>query len=225
MAFRKRRKRRFTRKRGKRWRRRPRGGLGSVSLRDAAYGAMAGVRYIKSVINVEKKMKDLGATASASTTPLVYCLNDMAQGVTDSTRVGNSLKAQSVAITGSITWDTTGTQNRGVRMMLLWDNQQVADTAPTSTEIFGSATPSLWSHLNPESHGRLIIVADRTVYQSTDKLRQPLKVIRRLSRHVRFNGAATTDLQKNGLFWVIYSNEATNTPSVQFQSFFRYVDN
>ncbi len=109
--------------------------------------------------------------------------------------------------------------------MLVWDNQQVADTAPTALQIFGSATPTLFSHLNPESHGRFTIISDRTVYQSTVKLRQPLKIIKRLSRHVRFNGAAATDLQKNGLFLVIYSNEATNTPSVQFQSFFRYVDN
>jgi hypothetical protein len=199
--------------------------LGNVA--DTASKGYSLAKWAVSMLNVEKKVKNFSFSDSVSTSGRVHILNGCAQGDGIDTRDGNSLKAKSVAITGDIRWSGAST-NAMLRMVLLYDNQQVGDTAPSLADIFGSATPSQYAQLNPETLGRFSILADKRFVMTNINQQgasRIFKITKKLNRHSRYNGANSTDIQKNGLYLISWSNEATNTPTLNYESFFRFVDN
>lgn len=197
------------------------------STKDIAMSAWKSAKWLASMVNVEKKVYTVDFVNTVGTSGSIQTLNNMAVGDTQNLRDGNSIKSKSVAITGNVRF-SGGATDTMVRMVLLWDNQQVADNAPSLTDIFGSVTPSQYAQLNIETLGRFSIIADkRIIMTATNQAasNKTFKFVVKLNRHVRFNGTASSDIQKNGLYLVVFSNEATNTPTVSYSSQYRYVDN
>jgi len=191
-----------------------------------AYMAWKGVKRLKRLVNVEKKKFDQTIDTTVSTTGSVLPLSNVAQGDTDQTRDGNSIKPLYLFGRARMTLYPSG-GDTSLRVILLRDTQQTADTTPVIGDILdGSfALDFTLCPLNNESVGRYTILSDRTYTMYTDKpiLTTILRV--RLGGHIRFNGVNGTDIQKNGLYLLLVSNQATEVPTFQWAPRLTYTDN
>lgn len=218
------------RKRPRNFRRRrrvKRGGLlsrfSNMRVGTVARKAMAGVRYLKSLVNSETFHKDSSVSGAVSTTPSVNHLTAIATGDADASRTGNSILCKRLTYNMSINMNVSSSDT-WLRMVLLVDTQQVGDTAPQWTDVFSAATIS--SLLNVETLGRFTILRDKIYTMSISGRRNlQLKGSIPLKFHTRYNGNNSTDIQKNGVYLMFLSNEATNTPTVTSVWRLHYHDN
>lgn len=221
------RRRRFNRRRRGRGRRvMPR----LSSLQRALYMAQMawrGVRYIKGLVNSEKYANDVSITSAIPATGTVVALTDIAQGDTDITRTGNSIFVRSVFLRGSLTSSADDATGTVVRIILFSDTQQTSDTAPSAASVLSGV--DIDAPLNRTTAGRYNIMWDMMFNMplqsdSGVNIRQ-VKRFQSLRHHVRYNGAASTDIQKNGIYLLLLSNQATNTPTPNLTARVMYHDN
>ena len=178
-----------------------------------AFKAYRGVRYIKGLVNSEKHHTDfsIGGT-SPNTTPSTQQLTAIAQGDEIDDRTGNSIFVRGITWRFCLELHASATATQ-VRMVLVKDNQQGADSAPSWTTVFSSA--AIDSLLNIQTLGRFTILKDKTYLLDAVNRRQIFeKGFYPMKYHVRFNGTTSSDIQKNGLYLMYMSNEATNTPTL-----------
>lgn len=228
----------FYRSRGHRGERAVRAGLGGYKSARASVGRMRGYRKsfnwvvkslkgLRRVINVEKKKFD--AVYSVTNIPITGTVNPLhavAQGDTDQTRDGNSIKPLSLLLRyQSYNNATAGTT--AIRVLIFRDLQQVGDTNPSTTDILDDSVAALPdAPLNNNTVGRFKILRDFKIILDTAKSnRKDGKVYIPLYGHIRYNGAAATDIQKGGLYILMVSDQATNYPTMGYNYRLTYVDN
>lgn len=188
--------------------------------------AYQGVRYLKGLVNSEMFKFDNSFNSTVSTSPGSLNLVGIGQGDDENQRQGNSILARYLHLRFDITIHASAT-NTFLRMVLVCDKQQTADTSPTFSDIFDTSTVSaVIGPLNKNTVGRYSIMFDR-VFKLDNQAHPNIfkKMYFKLYRHVRYNGTATTDVQKNGMWLFYVSNEATNTPTLTLQSRIGYHDN
>jgi len=184
--------------------------MGSVKY--LAKKAYQGVRYIRSMINCEKHKADTAyGPLGISTTAAVSSLNQISQGDNEFNRQGNSVLWKYMTFSGALSWNATGT-GQALRIVVVMDTQQISDTAPAGTDLWETTGP--FSLINNETVGRFSILYDKVYVQKEDCDLIPLKFTVKKSHHLRFNGTASTDPQKGGMWLLIVSNQAVNTPTV-----------
>ena len=131
-------------KRGGR-RRYGRGGRGvawynkKYSAGDMAALALRKVKYIAGLINVEKKKTDIvvGMTPDSTSVEVEY-LSDIAQGDTVGARNGNSILVKGLRLSGDMSIHASAT-NTIVRLMVIRDTQQVADTSVSCVDVLDAS--------------------------------------------------------------------------------------
>ncbi len=186
--------------------------------------AWSGVKYLKKIVNVEKKIHDTSIAEAVSSTGAIHSLHDVAQGDTINTRDGNSLKGLYLGFRMGCTQNLTATQSL-IRVMVVADKQQIGDAEPSVGNILQSAVVT--SYLNEDTLGRFSVLYDKvfTMAENSDSLQKYAEWNHNFEHRIRYNGAAATDIQKNGLFMLLLSDEATNTPTVAITVRLRFVDN
>ena len=211
-----------------------------------AGSALSLATTIASVINAEHKHLDTlsGVISCSNSTPNVTCLTNMAQGTTDQTRTGNSVLSKHVYLKGSIT--RSAARDAGavdlVRVMLIIDTNDVADTAPTIDLILQnySTTYSAVSPHNKAYTDRFKVLYDKSFALSEQT---PLKMIKLYKQfktktytnkkgkaviralHQTYNGPNSTDLSKNHIYVVSIGSNNTSPPDMAWHARFGYVDN
>lgn len=191
---------------------------------EVAKAALKTATYVKSLVNVEQKLLDTAVDRSVSNTGHIDHVSAIAQGDGISNREGNSVKATliSMRLSGYIHASATNTQ---VRYMLVMDNQTVSDSTPAVDDILESVNTR--SFLDIARLGRFTILVDGHIPLVASAANGAFYREHNipLNNHIRFNGTASTDIQKNGLYFLTLSDQATNTPVVNTQIRLRYVDN
>ena len=209
-----RRKRRYSR-RSQPWYRKK---YSAMEIADKAY---RGMKYLKSVVNVEKKIQDTSISTSPTSSGYVTPLTQILQGDGINNRDGNSVKVTYLGLRGNFTANDAHTLTR---MIVFRDNQQIGDTTPSVSDVLQSADPN--SFLNQNTLGRFKVLLDRR-YQNTDAGNNKgiaFKHDLSLQHHVRYNGAAATDVQKGGLYILLVSDDAVG-PNIAIECRVRFVDN
>jgi len=206
-----------------------------ITPADAYSYARRGLRYITGLVNSEKLYKETSDqdVEVSYDNPVFVPLTDIAQGDTISGRTGNSVLVR--YLNAKIWLRMRDNQPTMTRIMLVRDKQQVGDTTPSiSTVLNGTAGPQvITSFLNRTTAGRFDILYDRTFSlagtstggHTTDRLIKINKVMR---SHVRYNGTSSTDIQKNGLYLIISSDQSdasTTEPLVDYVVRVNYHDN
>lgn len=221
-------RRRYVRRgRGRRGRGRRGGGFGrmarnAVGAWSLAKSALAGVRYLRGLVNSEMYKYDLDVTPTVDTTGTVTHLTGIAVGDGDNQRTGNSIFVRGMYIRFSMKINAVATASL-IRILLVRDRQQVADTVPTIADVLEAVTPN--APLNSNSVGKYDILWDRVVALQLANLDNKfLTKFIPCRSHVRFNGTAGTDIQRNGVYLMIFSNDA-NAPTVTYSSRITYHDN
>lgn len=183
-------------------------------------------KSIKRTYKPEVKKYDKGQSAySAGTTAGVILINDMAQGDTSATREGNKILCRYVTAKGWIKHNNTATDGQVVKVWLIQDKQQIGDTSPTAANIFTVAANSIISPLNNDSAGRFKILWSKTYVIDPSNEIKPFNLYKRINIPTRFNGTASGDIQKNGLYIVYASSDNTNKPELTIDIRTAYIDN
>lgn len=183
------------------------------------------VKILKSLVNVEKKVVDTVSTGTAiSSTPSFVLLNGLATGTDRTDRTGDSVKMifEMLRIKATIHASATGTT---IRIILLRDKQTNA-ALPTASQLFESST-NIMSPLSLTWGKRYMIYCDKWVKLNQDFPEKTFMCKRRLKFHTKFGGNTTaiTDISTNSFLMVLWSDEATNTPTVEYYNRMRFIDN
>ena len=193
---------------------------------ELAQKALTGVYYLKGLVNSELFKNDIsGNVSTMTTTGMVIPMTSIAQGDAVAGRTGNSIFVRSInmKVYFFLNPSTIGTV---FRMAIIKDNQQLSDTTPTITEIYAAASPSVTAPLNVNTAGRFSVL--KSWFFAMDDSKTQFRLINHyhiLRHHVRYNGTSGSDVQKGGLYLVIWCNEATNAPTVQYDIRTSYHDN
>lgn len=185
--------------------------------------AWRATRYIRGLVNSEMLHNQGNSSISLSTSGTVIPLTSIAQGDTASGRTGNSILVRNVMIRIASAMHASAT-NTFFRFMLVQDMQQQGDTTPAVTDILESST--YLSPLATANVGRFKVLWSKTL-KSTAAGSTSLLIDKywKVYSHVRYNGTASTDINKNGYYLLMLSSEAANTPTVVYQFKVGYHDN
>ncbi len=210
-----RRRRRFGRK--KSWYNR------KYSVRQLASKAWSTARYLKGIVNAEKKHSIISDSSGIDTSGTVTLLSSFAQGDDISARSGNSVKLRSIFTRFSVSQHASATETV-VRIIMVQDKQQVTDAAPIVANVLN--TVDVLSGLALGLLGRFKVLYDRSLtLSSAGRTAYAFKVFKHMNHHLRWNGSANTDVQKGHIYMILLSDEATNTPTVAFNARCSVYDN
>lgn len=179
------------------------------TLAAKAYGMC---KYLKKIYKPEIKKRDKAQVSyNVGTTAGVFHVNDIAQGTitTADTRVGNKILCKYVTAKGWIKHNNTATAGQVVKVWLILDKQQIADTTPSAADIFQTPANSATSPLNNETVGRFKILWSKTYVVDPSNEIKPFNLYKRMNIKSWFNGATSSDIQRNGLYIVYASNDNT----------------
>lgn len=184
------------------------------------------VKYLKSIVNVEKKFIDSTVSAQNITnTGALSLLNGVTTGDSMSTRDGQSIKCISILFSGKMR--LTSVANVMQVRLIIFRDMQANGAAPAATDLLVSA--SVTSALNLSNGKRFSVLYDRrfTLEPNGDQ-GAFAHFFRKLNFHTRFNtGTAGTiaDIQTNSLYLLYLSDEATNYPLLTSDCRVRFIDN
>lgn len=195
-----------------------------------AQKAWQGVKYIKGLVNSERKHFDHSSSAGTAISwgGEIYPLTQIGQGDGIGARNGNSVLARSLYFQYALTANTTSV-GTPVRVMLFRDTMNQGDTPAVSdilTSTYLSTANATLSPLNPNSFPRFQILYDKRTTISQDSRDTAIfKCYKKMMTHIRFKGVNGTDEWKNALYVLFISNEQTNYPTMGFVSRVGYYDN
>lgn len=169
------------------------------------------------VATLKPEIKYHDTSASGLNVPVtgtVDTITDIAQGDTVNTRTGNAINVVSITVKGSINSVANGAY---YRVALVQDKQQIADTSPTAGTIFSdgvaSANPvtALPTIANLARFNVLWMskIFSGTVITGTNQIAY-YEFTRKTNIKVSYNGTASTDIEKNGLYVVFLTDDAAN---------------
>ncbi len=199
------------------------------STRVLATKAMAGVKKLKSMIHVELKSRSQAAsTTTVSSTGIILSLNTIPEGTGENERIGVGIKVKSIRIRASIRSAAGGTHTV-FRMILFIDRQQEADTTPSVAEVL--QTVNSFDYINWINRKRFRILSDRLYVFPGQGFATGLQAMQcsvnkfGMNLVQRYNGSASTDIDRNGIFLLLLSDEPSNVPSFEMVPQINYVDN
>lgn len=168
----------------------------------------------------EVKYHEVGISGTnITTTGSVFHLSNIAQGDTVATRTGNSILVTDLVVKGSFS-SYTGSAAVSFRIAIVVDKQQIADTSPSAGDIFTDAVATA----NPVTAVPSVATAERfrilwmsKLYNggalaNTANTQIPFyEVAKKMNLKVSFNGTASTDIEKNGIYFVFLTDDGANT--------------
>ncbi len=184
------------------------------------------VRYLKSVINVERKFIDKSAGITVDDSGTFVSLPLASQGVGASNREGDSIKVVSLLIRLSWAISQSATSS-GLRTIVVIDKQPNG-ALPSIASLLQTTNFPLSSPLNLDNKRRFKILCDRVQVASiTGKQQFVLNKYLKTQTHVRYgsNAGTVADVNTNNIFVLLISDEATNLPIVDYYFRTRYIDN
>jgi len=191
-----------------------------------AYKAYKGVRYIKGLVNSEMFHDGVNNSAAYSWSGALQHITAISQDDTVSGRTGNSVLLRQMWIKWTASINSSAT-NTLVRVMIICDKQQVGDTSPSASTVLDQTgtIQAPFGNLAVASVGRFKVLYSKVVNLNQDRPTTMQSHYFNMRTHVRYNGTADTDIQKNGHYVLIISNEETNTPTIQHNIRIGYHDN
>ena len=203
------------------------------SVAQLAKGAWKGVKYIKSLINVEKKFFDVSANAlSVTSTATIVNLSNIAEGSDYNTRDGNSILMQSLQWRATIVGNQNSSGRQIVRIIVFRDNDQ-RGTDPALSDLLENTAGGfvIQSPLLHYVNRRFAVLSDKVysiVINGDTAVRHIKKFIKfPPSTHVKYQGTTGADGSnwEGALYAAFVSTDATNAPNMDYYFRLRFTDN
>lgn len=152
-------------------------------------------------------------------------LSNVAQGVNDGERTGNSVLAKSIQFQTTIKQNGAQTMATACRCVLFVDKQKTPSSSPSVTDVLKTANVD--SLFNLYNHDRFHILADKrfSLPVQADGPDKIIKIYRRLHHHVKWTGALGHDYDEGHIGILFLTDQGANLPVWYISSRFRYVDN
>jgi len=186
-----------------------------VSTSGSVVQQIKALQRFVATLKPEIKYHDTSASGlNVAVTGTVDHITDIAQGDTVSTRTGNAITVVSVTIKGTI---SDMTNAAFYRVAVVQDKQQIADTSPSATNIFSDGIASA----NPVTAvptvanlARFNVLWMSKIYSGTvvnaGNQIPYYEFTRKTNIKVSYNGSASTDIEKNGLYVVFLTDSGAN---------------
>lgn len=193
---------------------------------ETARHALTIAKGVASVINVEFKHIDTaGTTVNPTATGVVLPMNSCAEGTASYERNGLSVRNKSLFIRGFVTGNASAT-NTLLRIMVVKELNPNGAT-PLITDIIetGFREISLMNNINGKEFK---VLYSKFITMSADGSETAFfEKYLKLNGHTKYNSSsgAATSIDYGGYYLVLASNQMTNTPTVNYTSRIRYVDN
>lgn len=200
-----------------------RGAAGFNKAMATATAAYYGVKKLQGLVNSEMFHNQGTGSTTIPNTGIITLLNGMAQNDTSSGRTGNSILMRNVMFRAIFTQNATAVATQ-LRAMIILDTQQVSDNSPVLSDILESI--NVVSPLSTASAGRFKVM--KSWIFTLDDTKSQTKVIdyyKQFRFHTRYNGTSGTDIQKNGLYLVLLSDQSINVPTINYTWKVGYHDN
>lgn len=197
------------------------------------------VAPIIAAINTEHKYYDRTAGVTAYTPgtndQIINLSGGIAQGLTDSTRVGNSILAKDIQLRVAhyFAATSTGVVAFGRFMLIVW-KANAQENVLTAAKLFEAPT-NIYSPLNKDYSDQIVVLKDKFVSYNSATLptgagysasAQHLKIYKKLDFHMRFDGATASDDTMNHVYLIIRGSAAsTNAVGATYYSRLNYTDN
>lgn len=185
------------------------------------------VRSLDRKLNSGARKRQLDSSAAlteVTTTPTVFGLNLIAAGDGLDGRNGQTVAAR--RLEGRIELTPHSTIPSIVRILIVRDKQQISDSAISTVNVLTSAIPTALT--NPAALGRYDILMDRVyTLPSVSTLDRDtfVRFSLKLNFPMKYNGTASTDVQKNGIWCIAFSDGTTgNCPSWAYRMRLHYTD-
>lgn len=196
-----------------------------------AYSALKGVQYLKSLVNPEYKYYDGNSSVTPDTTGAFLALTPVAQGDGGNARDGNSIKLKHMNFKFTLSINAAATDTL-VRLIFFIDKHN-AHTGTTDVTISGDdysllESATLISNKKRENNTRYVILSDRTYRLNiNNKGLIASRFTHRFNMEVKWNPSNTGFVQadKNAIYCMYMSNEATNKPTLAYRWRIQWLDN
>jgi len=186
-----------------------------------AYGrANYAVKLARKAMRTELKYLDVAISDTPSTTGTVIPLSGTAQGDTSQSRDGLQIFPTSIEMRLNFSFNASATASV-IRVVIY---QYLAGVSSSVQNYFdASPTTTDFKAINQQYESRTLF--DRT-YSLNDLIPEKnIYLKRRIKGIIAYDGATATDIAKNGLYMILLSDEATNTPTVTGTARFFFKDN
>lgn len=200
-------------------------GWSAGNVASAAFTALKIANGLKGLINSERKYIDKTGSFTQGTVPSITRLTEIAQGDTETTRDGDSVLMKTLTIRERGVIHNSSTSSVLLRRVIVVDTR-CDGVLPGMTDIF--TTTSLTTHMNNDQDGRFVILKDNIFRLSAEGTRDYYKKLHlNLNIHCKYDGSGSIidDAKGNQIYYIIWSNDNTNQPSVDFNSRIRFTDN
>lgn len=207
--------------------------------RGAIYGAAAGqlwkdVKFLKDMINVERKVYDIDLTAGALATNVgsTSWMSGIATGTGFNQRTGMVVKASSFSLKGTIECNASAASPTQVRIIIYINKSLNQGVLPGTSDILQSTGSSgIGGPITPyqlNNVGDFTVLMDRKYTVDLVQRNQVNVNFRcKLGHHIRWEttGDLIANTESGHIFMLVVSDQSTNQPSFQYYSRLRYVDN
>lgn len=199
------------------------------SARQVAQQALMTANAVKKLLNVEFKHHDASASATPSSSGAVYLLSTIPQGDGPSTRDGSSVRIKSLTIHGYASYNTSSTDPPKRSILRVMVVQARTDQSPTTATLLDNADVLSMRNLDYTGNQYFSVLADRTIHMEVYNPQKPLsfQINDFPEEHIEWDNSDTagTNYKKGGIYIFAISDQSTYTPTYEYQSRVRYIDN
>lgn len=186
--------------------------------------ALNNTKRLRGLLNVEYKTFDLIVTGQTlPQTAFVQHISNITQGDTDFSRDGSSVLRKSLYFKGRLTINASATTSN-CRVLIV---MSTISTAPTGSTIFDTTSGGneTFSFRNTNGTKQMQVLFDKQYILSTVKDPViPIAFYSKQSKHIQWDSNSTNP-KIGHVYVVLVSDEATNYPTIDFESRIRYLDN
>ena len=190
--------------------------------------ALSIARSVRGMVNVEYKHHTKSHTnlgVSSTVAPVCLCL--IPSGDVDTKRDGSKVRVKWMTFNYILKKHSSASSTL-VRVMLVID-RQTNQTAFSGSDLLldTTITDSIVSPLNLDNSGRFRVIYDRYHILNAEMPTLVRKIYKKLDLQLKFDASTPgiEDLTLNSLHLLVFTDEASNDPTITYSSRLRYIDN
>lgn len=204
-----------------------------LSVARTASAALTLARRIQR--NVETKAVGVSNSATVTTTPTVVHVSQIAQGDDNSNRSGDHVNATRFRFRGTLVNNTASTFQPVVRILVVQNLRQQPDTNADMGQQF-TATTIYGFNLATLGFKNLLVYYDKTFTVPISNETAATPTYQNGRRFIEFdmsfkypfkisyNGAATTDIDRNGVYVILVGDLSSNAPTATWEALLNFQD-
>ncbi len=179
-------------------------------------------RYLKGLINVEFKNLDTANSLTVTTSPSVTHLTAISQGDGQNDRDGYQCRLKSFLYRFHVSTHASAVVTQLRCVIFKWNNQ----ATPSSADIIEGTSDPL-THIKINRHGMFVVLFDRLFNLTNEGKGKGFDstFYRRINVINQYDAAAGTDFTTGSIWALWLSDQATNSPTVDFNARIRFIDN